>query len=92
MQEDISKQREGTMKKKCELLGKEKKMEELATVACIECEKSFDGKTSKWYLLAIGISLIVLLNMYETSTISFIAGLAFGVMTGLMLNQERRKQ
>jgi len=78
-------------KKECELCGKKKTIEELGIVSCIECEKNPTDKISKWYLLALGICLIVFLNLYETSTISFIVGLALGTMIGLLLNSESRR-
>ena len=79
------------MDKKCELCGKKKQIEELGIVTCKECEDNYESKISEWYILAIGISFIILLNIYEVSTISFIAGLAFGVMIGLLLNKGDEK-
>ncbi len=79
------------MKKKCELCGNKKTIEELGTVSCKDCENNYEDNISKWYMLAVGVCFIVLINMYETSTISFIAGLALGVMIGLLLGTKDRR-
>lgn len=77
-------------KKKCEFCGKYKTIEQLGTVSCKECESDYKSGVSKWYLLALSVCGIVLLNIYETSTISFIFGLVFGVMVGLLLNNRSK--